>query len=201
MPKTNPAFDAYIEKAAPFARPILEKLRKAFHAADPEIEEVMKWGAPHFDHNGIVGSMAAFKEHVRWGFWKARLMKDPHGILDPIGDTSMSGAKVKTVKELPPDKVLREYIREAVQLNLDQVKVPRPKREARPPAEVPDDLAGELKKNKKAREVFDAFPPSHRHEYIAWITEAKQPATRQKRLAQAIEWMAEGKQRNWKYVK
>lgn len=201
MPKTSAAFDAYIAKSAPFAQPILETLRQAFHDADPEIEEVMKWGAPHFEHDGIVGSMAAFKEHVRWGFWKAGLMKDPHGILDPIGDTSMSGSKVKTVKDLPPPKVLRAYIREAVQLNLDDVKVARPKREARPPVDVPDDLAAELKKNKKARAVFDAFPPSHRREYIDWITEAKQPATRQKRLAQAIEWMAEGKQRNWKYAK
>lgn len=201
MPKTNPAFDAYIEKAAPFAQPILKKIRKAFHDADPEIEEVMKWSAPHFDHNGIVGSMAAFKEHVRWGFWKASLMKDPHHILEPLGDTSMSGSKVKTVDDLPSDKILREYIREAVQLNLDEVKVARPKREARPPAEMPDDLAAALKKNKTAAKFFDGFTQSQRREYIEWITEAKQAATREKRLAQAIEWIGEGKPRNWKYMK
>jgi uncharacterized protein YdeI (YjbR/CyaY-like superfamily) len=200
MPKRSPEVDAYIAKAAPFAQPILEKIREAFHAASPKIEETMKWSVPHFEYKGIVGSMAAFKQHVGWGFWKARLMKDPAGILNGTG---MGGARVENVKDLPPKKVLVEYVREAVQLNEEGKKVEGTRSMRRPakPAEVPDDLAAALAKNKKARATFDQFSPSHRKEYIEWIAEAKQEATRSKRLAQAIEWMAEGKARHWKYMK
>ena len=199
MSKRSPEVDAYIAKAAPFARPILERIREAFHAASPKIEETIKWGVPHFDYKGIVGSMAAFKQHVGWGFWKAKLMKDPAGILKGTG---MGGARTENVSQLPSKKVLIEYVREAVQLNEEGTKLDRtPSTRSAKPIEVPDDLAAALKKNKKAKTTFDGFPPSHRREYIEWITEAKQEATRAKRLAQAIEWMAEGKPRNWKYMK
>ena len=157
MKNTSPEVDRYIAAAAPFAQPILEKIRKAFHKADPEIREVIKWSFPHFEHDGIVGSMAAFKAHVTYGFWKAKLM------------------------------------------NEEGVKVERAPRVARGEAEVPDDLAAALQKAPVAKKAFEAFPPSHRREYIQWITEAKQAATREKRLAQTIEWLTEGKSRNWKY--
>jgi uncharacterized protein YdeI (YjbR/CyaY-like superfamily) len=201
MPNRSPQVDAYIAKAAPFAQPILEKIRDAFHAAHPEIEEVMKWSFPHFQYKGIVGNMAAFKNHVSWGFWKAQLMSDPKGILNPMGDkTSMGGAKVVSEKDLPPKKVMVEYVREAIRLNEEGVKVERaPSTRSATPVEVPQDLAAALKKDKKAKAAFDAFSPSHQREYIAWITEAKQEATRQKRLATTLEWLAEGKSRNWKY--
>jgi uncharacterized protein YdeI (YjbR/CyaY-like superfamily) len=197
--KTNPAFDAYIRKAVPFARPILKKIRMLFHKASPDIEEVMKWSFPHFEYRGIVGSMAAFKQHATFGFWKASLMNDPYGLLDTAGETSMSRAKFTDVTELPPDKVLIEYIREAVALNEQGVKIEKPRREKKPEAKVPADLQAALKKNKKALAAFEAFSPSHRREYVEWITEAKQEATRKKRVAQAIEWLAEGKSRHWKY--
>lgn len=197
--KTNPAFDAYIRKAAPFAQPILKKIRALFHKACPDIEEVMKWSFPHFEYRGIVGSMAAFKQHATFGFWKAALMSDPHGFLDTAGETSMSRTKFTDVTELPPDKVLIEYIREAVALNEQGIKIARPKREKKPEAKVPADLLAALKKNKKALAAFEAFSPSHRREYVEWITEAKQEETRKKRVAQAIEWLAEGKSRHWKY--
>lgn len=193
MAEKSVELDAYIARAAPFARPILERLRKAFHKADPEIRETMKWSMPHFEHDGIVANMAAFKQHVTWAFWKASLMSDPHGIL--------TGARLKLtdVSELPPEKVLVEYIREAVKLNESGVKVERAPRVAAPPPEVPHDLLAALKKNRKALAAFEQFPPSHKREYVEWITEAKQEATRAKRLAQAVEWIAEGKSRNWKY--
>ena len=201
MPNRSPQVDAYIAKAAPFAQPILEKIRDAFHAAHPEIEEVMKWSVPHFQYKGVIGSMAAFKNHVSWGFWKAQLMSDPKGILNAMGDkTSMGAAKVTSEKDLPPKKVMVEYVREAIRLNEEGVKIERaPSTRSASPVEVPDDLAVALKKDKKAKATFDAFSPSHQREYIEWLTEAKQDATRQKRLAIAIEWMAEGKSRNWKY--
>jgi uncharacterized protein YdeI (YjbR/CyaY-like superfamily) len=199
MVKTNPAVDAYIAKAAPFARPILEKIRALFHRACPDLEETMKWSFPHFEYRGVVGSMAAFKQHLAFGFWKASLMKDPHGLLRKVGDTSMSLAHVTDISELPTDAVLLEYIREAVALNEQGVKLKKPKKAKKPEIEVPDYFLAALKKNKKALAAFEAFSPSCRREYVEWIVEAKQESTRQKRLKQAIEWIAEGKARNWKY--
>lgn len=200
MKGTIPEVDAYIANAAPFAQPILRKIRKAFHKASPDIIETMKWNFPHFEYKGLIGHMAAFKAHVSFGFWKARLMEDPHGLLRPIGETSMGGAKVLEVSELPPDDVMLAYIREAIRLNEEGVMPEKKPRKSLPAVEVPADLAAALKKNRKAQATFEKFPPSHRREYIEWITEAKQAATRQRRLATAIEWLAEGKQRNWKYA-
>ena len=201
MKNHSPEFDAYIANSAEFARPILEKIRKLFHQACPEIEETMKWSFPHFEYKGIVGSMAAFKQHVGWGFWKAALLKDPHKLFTRMGDTSMGGAKVTDVSQLPSDKIVLGYIREAVTLNEQGVKAPAPKKKLKGELEVPDYFMAALKKNKKALATFEAFSPSNKREYVEWVTEAKQEATREKRLATAIEWMAEGKPRNWKYMK
>lgn len=202
MKNTLPEVDRYIENAAPFARPILERIRRAFHAAHPEVRETIKWSFPHFEYKGLLGSMAAFKQHVSWGFWKGRLMSDPEAIIPPVGETSMGGAKFASVKDLPSEKVMVAYVREAIRLNEEGVKPQRaPRTKERPEAEIPADLATALKKSAGARKVFDGFSPSQRREYIEWITEAKQEATRRKRLSQAVEWIAEGKQRNWKYMK
>jgi uncharacterized protein YdeI (YjbR/CyaY-like superfamily) len=197
--KTNPAVDAYIAKAAPFARPILEKIRALFHKACPDIEETMKWSFPHFEFRGVVGSMAAFKKHAVFGFWKASLMSDPHGLLHTDGTSAMCRSSFADVSELPPDAVLLAYIREAVALNEQGVKVDKPKKEKKPEVEVPNYFLAALRKNKQALATWEGFSPSHRREYVEWIVDAKQEATRQKRLVQAVEWIAEGKARNWKY--
>lgn len=200
MKNTSPDVDRYIEKAAPFARPILERIRKAFHKAHPDVQETMKWSVPHFEYKGVLGSMAAFKQHVGWGFWKASLMNDPHGILAAPGEhAAMGGSRVTDVSEIPSEKILVQYVREAIRLNEEGIKVQRAPRAAPRTLEVPEDLSVALKKMPAARKTFEAFSPSHRHEYIEWITEAKQPATREKRLAQTVEWLTEGKSRNWKY--
>lgn len=198
MPRSEKV-DAYIEKAAPFAQPILRKLREAFHKAEPRIEEKMKWSVPHFDYKGAVAGMAAFKAHVRFGFWKSGLMKDPAGILNSE-EGGMAGFRMESEKDLPPQRVLIQYVKEAVALNEAGVKAKRPAARKKPPPKTPDVLMAALKKNKAALKAFEAFPPSHKREYIEWITEAKQEATRERRLKQAIEWMAEGKPRNWKYM-
>lgn len=199
MPK-NPAVDAYIARTAPFAQPILEKIRKAYHKAHPDVTETIKWGVPHFDHKGPLGSMAGFKQHVGYGFWKAKLMDDTHGILAG-SEHAMGGMKVTNVRELPAEKVLVEYIRQAIRLNEEGVKAPRSNRGPVEKPEIPADLAAALRKNAAARKTYESFPPSGQREYVEWITEAKQEATRKRRLETAIEWMAEGKPRNWKYMK
>jgi uncharacterized protein YdeI (YjbR/CyaY-like superfamily) len=198
MSNRNPAFDTYIAKSADFARPILERLRKLFHQACPEIQETMKWSFPHFEYKGVVGSMAAFKQHVSFGFWKSKIMNDPHKLFEQVGNTAMGASKLTDVSQLPSDKILLQYIREAVKLNEMEVKVVREKKD-KPELVVPDYFLNAVKKNKKALQAFNNFSPSHKREYVEWVVEAKQESTRARRLAQAIEWIAVGKSRNWKY--
>lgn len=195
----NPAVDAYIAKSAAFARPILTRVRGLMHKACPKIEETIKWGVPHFEHQGVVASMAAFKQRASFGFWKRKLMQDPARLFPAAGDSSMGGRKFRSVDELPSDAVLLRYIKAAVALNEQGIKLANAGRKKRPPPRLPADLAAALRKSVKAKATYDAFPPSHRREYVEWITEAKQEATRLKRLATAIEWMAQGKSRHWKY--
>ena len=193
----NPAVDSYIAKSADFARPILKRLRALMHKACPQVEETLKWGVPHFEYQGVIAGMAAFKQHAAFGFWKRRLMKDPAGFFSK-GESGMGGRKIRSMDELPSDTVLLGYIREAVALNEQGVRVPRSTRK-KPPVRTPPYLAAALKKNAKARRTFENFSPSQKRDYVDWLTDAKQEATRERRLATAIEWMAEGKSRNWKY--
>jgi uncharacterized protein YdeI (YjbR/CyaY-like superfamily) len=200
MRNTNTRVDAYIAKAAPFARPILRHLRMLVHKACPETEEIMKWSFPHFDYHGMMCSMAAFKEHCAFGFWKASLMKDAEKFAK-VGAMAMGHlGKVKSLDDLPSDKKLLMYIKEAVQLNDDGVKVsPKPRPTKRKSVIVPTDLKHALGKNKKAQKQFDGFTYSRKRDYIEWLTEAKASETRARRLATAIAWIAQGKGRNWKH--
>ena len=204
MPATDPRVDAYIAKSADFAKPILTHLRKLVHKACPAATETVKWGMPFFEHaGGIICNMASFKAHCAFGFWNAPLLKDPEGLLHVKEKNAMGHLdKIASIKDLPADKVLVAYIKEAAQLNEQGMKKPaRAKTEPKAPLAEPPALTAALKKNKKARANFDGFPPSHRREYIQWITEAKTEETRDKRVATTVEWLEEGKDRNWKYRK
>jgi len=203
MGKTNKKVDAYIAKSAEFAKPILTHLRELVHKACPEVEEVIKWGFPNFDYKGVFCSMAGFKQHCSFGFWKASLMNDPKGILQANDKGGMGNFdRITSLKDLPSDKILLDFLRQAVDLNelgvKRKVKV-TPK--GSKTIDTPDYFEKVLKKNKIAREVFEEFAYSHRKEYIQWFEEAKTEETRSKRIAQAIEWISEGKGRNWKYQK
>jgi uncharacterized protein YdeI (YjbR/CyaY-like superfamily) len=191
------AVDSYIAKAAPFARPILSRVRKAMHKGCPQVEETIKWGVPHFEYKGVLAGMAAFKQHAAFGFWKRRLMSDPTGFFSQ-GESGMGGRKIRSADELPADSELVRLVREAVALNEKGVKATRVVKK-KPPVKLPPYLAAALKKNAKARAFFDQLSPSARREYVDWLTDAKQPATRDRRLATTIEWLSDGKQRNWKY--
>lgn len=199
MAKTDPRVDAYIRKAPPFARPLLAHIRKVVHAAVPEVEETMKWSTPHFGYKGMFCGVAAFKEHVAFGFWKSALLREH------LPGSGMSAAgqfgKIATLKDLPSDRELTRVIRIAKKLNDDGVKAPALRKNPRPVLTAPDDLTAALARNKKAKATFEAFPPGQKREYVAWVVEARQAATREKRVKTAVEWMAEGKIRNWKYVK
>jgi uncharacterized protein YdeI (YjbR/CyaY-like superfamily) len=197
----NKQVDAYIAKAAPFAQPVLEHLRELIHRVCPDVEEKIKWSAPHFDYQGPMVMMAAFKKHCAIGFWKAALMNEESLIRNAESESAMGHlGKIESMDDLPSDKKLEMYIRKAMRLNEEGIKLERPKASAKPVV-VPADLKKELSKNKTAGKIFASFSPSQQREYTEWITAAKTEATRLKRLATTIEWLVEGKQRNWKYMK
>jgi uncharacterized protein YdeI (YjbR/CyaY-like superfamily) len=199
MGKRDPRVDAYIERSADFAKPILAHLRDVVHAACPQVEETMKWSFPHFMHHGMMCGMAAFKQHCTFGFWKGELVV---GRASAADERAMGQfGRITGLAGLPSRKALTAYISKAAKLNEEGIKPVRAKPKPRPEAAVPEDLATALKRNRKAAATFAAFSPSQRREYIEWIVEAKREETRAKRLAQAIEWIAEGKARNWKYEK
>ena len=198
MPTVDSRIDAYIEKSADFAKPILTHIRKVVHKACPDIMETMKWSMPHFDYKGNVCHMAAFKQHCALGFWKQSLLETD---AFPAEKTAMgSFGRITSIKDLPPDKVMIKLIHQAIELNEKGVKI------AKKPVEkkelvVPKDLTSALSKNKAAKTAFDNFSYSHKKEYVMWIEEAKTEPTREKRLATTVEWLAEGKSKNWKYEK
>jgi uncharacterized protein YdeI (YjbR/CyaY-like superfamily) len=198
MGSRDPRIDAYIAKSAEFAQPILRSLRDAVHEACPQVEETIKWGLPSFVHaGGILCGMAAFKRHASFGFWKHALVMGEEAARDGMG----SYGKMAALADLPPRKRLIADLKKAMRLNEEGVKTSgaRKTTQAKPPPQAPADLAAALKRNAMARKKFEAFPPSHKREYIEWIEQARREETRARRLAQALEWIAEGKPRNWKY--
>ena len=202
MPKTDPKIDAYIIKSASFAQPILNHFRDLVHKTCPELEEKIKWGFPHFDFKGeMMCSMAAFKQHCAFGFWKASMMKDAQKM--KLGNEEAMGnyGKVTGLKDLPSDKVIIAQIKEAMKLNEDGIKLPPRKKTIAVEVQTPVELANALAKNKKAKTTFENFPPSHRKEYISWINEAKTVSTKEKRIATTVDWLSQGKSRNWKHEK
>lgn len=198
MPNHDPRIDAYIAKSAEFAQPILEHLRASVHAACPEVEEGIKWSMPFFSYKGApMCRMAAFKQHCSFGFW---LSKEVTG--DSDADGMGQFGRLASQRDLPSKKELTVYIRKAMALNEAGVKLARPKAAPKPPPTLPDDLAALLaqKKHAAARKTYEGFSPSAQREYVEWIGEAKTDATREKRVATTLEWLAEGKPRNWKYL-
>lgn len=192
--------DAYIAKAPAFAQPILARVRDAFHAGCPEVQERIKWGVPSFEYKGMLGGMAAFKRHVAFGFWKSRLMERFEERFGRTGRASFMGARAESPADLPSKRVLVALVREAKRLNDAGIKEPRLSRPKRkPPVRVPADLKAALARSAKARATFAALRPSHRREYVEWLTEAKREETRRRRLATTILWLSQGKSRNWRY--
>lgn len=205
MIKKDKRIDAYIEKAQPFAKPILNHLRKLIHTGNSQVEETVKWGMPSFDYKGPFCSMASFKQHAVFGFWKGKLLKDPDNYLQERsaqgGDAMGNLGRITSVKDLPPDNVIIDFIKQAKKLNDEGVKLPSKLIKPKAALLIPDYFMNALKKNKKAFFTFENFSYSNKKEYVLWVTEAKTAETRNSRLKTSVEWMSEGKIRNWKYVK
>lgn len=196
MGRKDPRIDAYIAKSADFAKPILNEIRARVHEACPDVEETMKWSSPHFDYKGMMCGMASFKGHCAFGFWKPSLILDGSGNSEAMGQFG----RLTKLSDLPPKRVMREYIHKAMALNESGITVKREPKSPKKAIPVPAYFSAAVKKNKKAQATFEGFSPSHRREYLEWITEAKSEDTRRRRLDQAIQWLAEGKPRNWKYM-
>lgn len=198
MPTLDPFVDTYIDKAQDFAKPILRHIRALVHEACPDVVETKKWSFPHFDYKGMMCSMASFKEHLAFGFWKQSLLEES---AFPAEKTAMgSFGRITKLEDLPDDATMKKLIHDAMKLNDAGIKVAKPK----PTGEkkelvVPEILLEALATNEAAAETFNNFPYSKKKDYVEWITEAKTDATRDKRLATTIEWLAEGKPRHWKY--
>ncbi len=197
MASTDPRIDAYIAQAAPFAQPILGHLRKLVHQAEPQIAETIKWGMPFFECGGIVCHMAAFKSHCAFGLWRG----GPTSKTGKEDDAMGHFGRITTLAELPQDVVIVQLVRASVARNSSGEKVPAKPRTRRAALPVPAELRAALAKNRAAQATFEAFPPSHRREYLEWISEAKTAVTRDKRIATTVEWLAQGKSRMWKYRK
>ncbi|HXS58436.1 MAG TPA: YdeI/OmpD-associated family protein [Hanamia sp.] len=200
MANKDKRIDVYIANSPDFARPILIHLRDLVHAACPNVEETIRWGFPHFDHKGIMCSLASFKNHCAFGFWKASLMKDAE-VLKYNNQKAMGHAgKIQSLPDLLSDKIIILQIKEAMKLNEDGIKLPERKNEDKKPVLItPDILKKELVRNRKASNTYKNLSFTHKNEYIEWIEEAKNEATKQKRILTTIEWLMEGKTRNWKY--
>jgi uncharacterized protein YdeI (YjbR/CyaY-like superfamily) len=203
MPQTDPRIDAYIQKAAPFAQPILAYLRTLVHETCPDVSETIKWGMPSFEYKGLMVGMASFKQHCAFSFWKGNIIPDPHGLLSTVGSTGMGNlGKITALTDLPNREILIYYVQEAMRLNEEGIQVPKDKtKAAKRPSETPPELLEALKENPAAQLTYDQFPPGQKRDYDEWIAEAKTDATRQKRLKEALQWLSEGKIRNWKYAK
>lgn len=205
MKNRDKRIDTYIDRSEPFARPILNYLRALIHEANPEIMETIKWGMPFFEYKGPTCNMAAFKQHVTFGFWKYSLIKDPDSHLGKRssqgGEAMGNLGRITSLKDLPPKRILLDFIRQAKKLNDAGIKMSARSIKSNTELIIPDYLIKALNKNKNAQQHFESFSRSCKREYIDWITSAKTDSTREKRMNSALESISEGKKRNWKYEK
>jgi len=197
MGKRDKRIDVYIEKSPEFAHQILKTIREAVHQGCPDVEETMKWSFPHFDYKGILCSMAAFKQHCAFGFWKGSMIVEqkPYPSMGSMGQFG----RMTSIKDLPSRKTLVSYVQKATALNEKGIKKPSKPRTVPKELTIPEYFSRAVKQNKKALTTFASFPYSKKKDYVEWVSEAKSDETRQRRLQTSVEWLAQGKARNWKY--
>ncbi len=205
-PQPDPRIDAYLLQAQPFAQPILRHLRKLIHQACPEAEETIKWSRPFFQYRGaILCNIAAFKHHCSFGFWGEEIGAVLRQAQVLRGDAMGSLGHITSLADLPSDALMLGWIRQAAAFVANgeytspvaaRRKVAKP---AAAPLSSPAEFTSALRANRQAASAFASFSRSAQREYVEWIADAKRPQTREKRIATAVEWISQGKQRNWKY--
>lgn len=201
MGQYNEKVDAYIAKSPDYARPILVHIRELVHRAAPELTEMIKWGFPFFDYKGPVCQIAAFKRHCAFGFWKERMLQDPKAYLKIDGEVSSAGSfgSILSISDLPPEEVIIDFIHQAIAINEKGIKVEKKPTAPKPEIAMSPEFESALNNSLAAKDQYEKFSPSSKREYLEWFADAKTDATRTKRIEQALEWIVEGKTRNWKY--
>jgi uncharacterized protein YdeI (YjbR/CyaY-like superfamily) len=201
MGQRDERVDAVIAKSADFAKPILIHIREVVHRASPLINETIKWGMPFFDYKGPVCMMAAFKQHCAFGFWKASRLNDPKGYLKSTDGEAAAGSfgRIMGIQDLPPEEAMIDFVKQAMAINESGEKPVKKPSAPKPELPMPADFDKLLRGSLAAMDNFEKFSPSKKREYLEWFADAKSDATREKRMEQAMEWIAEGKSRNWKY--
>jgi len=196
MPRDD-RVDAYIARQAQFARPILTALRATVERHCPDAQEAIKWSSPAWIYDGqLLCSMAAFKAHATFGFWRGvEVMGEVGRAKEAMGQFG----RMTSVDDLPDDAIFGELIARAVALIGSGTSTPRVLKHPKPELVVPAALQVALDGNAAAAATFAGFSPSNRREYVEWVADAKRSETRDRRIAQTIEWLADGKRRNWKY--
>lgn len=190
---------AYIERAQPFAQPILLHLRALVCSASPEIADAKKWSVPAFVYKGkMVCMMAAFKQHTTFGFWYGNMVTGGTGVEQAAMG---SFGRIVSLSDLPSDEEILRMVANSLDLIDRGVKPPQfdAKKPPKPAIEATAELTAALDANQAAAEIWAGFSPSAQRDYSEWIADAKRAETRDKRIGQAIAWIAEGKKRNWKY--
>lgn len=196
----NSDIDNYIAGKAPFAQEILTHLRQIIHNAAPDITETIKWRQPCFEHNGLVCSVAAFKKHVTFSFFKGKLLNDSNNIFPTSDNNELTSLKFSVLADIPQDDILTAFIQQAIALNADSnCKRKSTQRKDKDTLVMPNDLAAALASTPAAQSTFNNFSYSKQKDYIEWLTSAKRETTRVTRLATTVQWLSEGKARNWKY--
>ena len=205
-PNLEPKIDLYIAKAKPFAQPILIHIRELIHKACPNVGETIKWSRPFFEYKGVIlGNMSAFNEHCSFGFWGEEIgaVLREANVIQNGGMGSLG--RITSLQDLPSNKELLAFLKQAtafidsgnytspITARNKVVKAPKPQ------LPTPPEFTEALRSHPKAAQTFQSFAPSCQREYLEWFADAKQQATREKRIAQAVEWLNEGKQRHWKY--
>ena len=199
MPLNSEITD-YIDSKDTFAKDIMEHLRRVIHQASPNLKEAIKWKHPCFEEQGLVCAIAAFKKHVNLSFFKGKKINDSYDIFADSNNNEVASLTFTTIAEIPDDKILIDYIQQAIAINATEKKTPKKSvKKDKTDLIIPEDLKEQLSQNQEANNVFHQFSYSKQKDYIEWITSAKREATRKSRLATAIEWIAEGKSRHWKY--
>jgi uncharacterized protein YdeI (YjbR/CyaY-like superfamily) len=198
LPTTDSRVDVYLVEAAPFARPILERVRRAFHVGCPGVLETWKWSSPTFEYHGLLGNVTAYRTHVRITLFRAKELDDPRGLFTEDGERTTFTPRYEALADVPTQRVIAGYVRRAANLNSGPTRAPRP-RVRRPAPRIPAELVAALAENDQARTFFEGLPPSVQRDYAEWISDAKRETTREKRLATSVQWLSEGKRRNWKH--
>lgn len=203
MHNIDPRVDKYIDDSQEFAKPILLYLRQLVHRACPEAKETMKWSFPHFIYKDAnLCSFASFKEHCAFGFWLGDKINDPYNVIEKVGNTAMGHfGKIKNLSDLPSEEIMLDLISRAMILNEMGVKAEKQVKKNSKVLQAPDYLIEELSKSENALNNFNSFSQSCKNEYIEWLEDAKTEKTRQKRLENAVDWISEGKRKDWKYIK